>query len=200
MDYITQTLFGTPLIKFNNIHSYSEEEMNYIKSLELLDQKDSASISKDKFILERDELKRVRDAIDRCAEKYIENFIQVNNEFERTNSWLAVAEQEHEKHNHKCTIFSVVHYVEADNATITFYQNKNFITRSYDFDLDYIGFNEFNARETTIPVKTGDVIIFPGDVEHSSQNFSDKKKYVIGANYFIRGDVGDQLKVTSLRL
>ena len=50
------------------------------------------------------------------------------------------------------------------------------------------------------PVTTGDLMIFPGDMLHMGVNLSDKKKTVLGANYFITGEVGKSETITSLKI
>ena len=41
-------------------------------------------------------------------------------------------------------------------------------------------------------------MIFPGHISHSATNHSDTTKTIIGANYFIRGRVGNDYNTTSL--
>ena len=49
----------------------------------------------------------------------------------------------------------------------------------------------FKTRATYIKVKTGDIVIFPGWVDHQSlPNKSDDERIIIGTNYFAMGQLG----------
>ena len=51
--------------------------------------------------------------------------------------------------------------------------------------------NIFNSHLTDIKVKTGDLVIFPGWVDHKSlPNQSDEERVIIGTNYFVTGKLG----------
>ena len=54
----------------------------------------------------------------------------------------------------------------------------------------YTQFNEWSATNWSIPVMSGDVVIFPGWVHHSTTpNESDESRLMIGANYWLRGNM-----------
>ena len=51
--------------------------------------------------------------------------------------------------------------------------------------------NVFNSHATDIKVKTGDIVMFPGWVDHESlPNKSDEQRLIIGTNYFAVGKLG----------
>ena len=193
-------IFGTPIIKIENAFQLYSEEKEFINNLEMDKADVCLSISKNLHVLKSQELKRIKNLINQYAHEFIEKIICVSNMFKMTNSWIAQSEKIHEEHDHKNAIFSCVYYVDAEKAEIAFVRHHNFLTRSYFFDLNYHNKNEFNAFNLKFPVTTGDLIIFPGDVLHMGINLSNKKKTVLGANYFIMGEVGKSETITSLTL
>ena len=158
-------------------------------------------VSKDLFLLNNHSIfNNIKNVIDECAKKFVDEVICVDNNFEITHSWIARSTKKHKKHDHKNTIFSIVYYVQADNAIIRFFRERNFVTKSFNCDVNYNKFNIFNSTNVDFEVKTGDIIIFPGYILHEGINDSNNEKIILGANYFIRGDVGNYNNVTSLTL
>ena len=190
--------FGIPVVKVKNAYRVSDNELNYIKNLPFR-QRRNAKISDDLFILNKDSiLNNLKKVINECSAKFIREIICVDNDFQMTNSWIARSDSVHSKHNHVNTIFSVVYYVQADDATLRFHREKNFVTESLYCDLSYKSFNHFNSTNMNFEVSTGDIMIFPGYILHEGINHSQNEKIILGANYFIRGDVGKYNNVTSL--
>ena len=134
----------------------------------------------------------VRDKINEYAGKYIDELICVDNEFDIVQSWVSKTEPgtNHHHHHHKGALFSLVYYAQADNSKLTFDSKDNFLTKGFNFDYNVKEQNILNSLEVEFTPKTGDILIFPGYIEHSAENLDNKTKYIIGANYFIRGDIG----------
>jgi len=200
MKYKKSQIFGIPIIKKENVYTLNNDELSYLKTLPVResDPDNGALVGKNVCVLQDEKFKTLREKINECASSYIDDILCVDNEFEMTNSWFAKSKKEHKKHDHKNTIFSVVYYAQAENSIIRFFRSKNIITETFNFDLEYNSYNEFNSTSIDFDVRTGDVIIFPGHLPHKGINYSDKEKIIIGANYFIRGSVGKDRDITSL--
>ena len=196
------TLFGCPISIYNDTFYLNEKEIIFLKKQELDDFGDNIKTTISKNLLHSIELQRVKNLIDDYANDYVNKILSVTNKFYLTNSWLAISEknQSHHEHEHQSAIFSVVYYLQADNALLTINGDKNFLTRAFNFDFNYKSFNEYNSSIVEIPVKTGQLIIFPGNVKHSAKNLSDNKKIVLGGNYFVKGIIGSDEATTLLNL
>ena len=60
-------------------------------------------------------------------------------------------------------------------------------------EIDKEKFNLWNSDTWFFPVKTGDLVMFPGWINHKSlPNESDEDRIIIGTNYFITGKFGHQ--------
>jgi hypothetical protein len=197
------TLFGCPISLYNDTFYLNEKEIDFLKKQEIDDLNNGVvKTSKNKKILHNIELQRIKNLIDQYANDYVDKVLAVNDTFYLTHSWLVISEKNepHHEHYHQSAIFSVVYYIQADNASITFNGDKNFLTRAFNFDFNYKNYNQHNSIEVKVPVKTGQIIIFPGNIKHSANNYSDNKKVVLGANYFVKGTIGVYEKTTSVDL
>lgn len=122
----------------------------------------------------------------RLAEDIIINKYKLAKDLEYSigNSWVNVHKNSGETlaHSHGISVLSCVGYISAD-------ENTGFIEFKdpyYDFrclhersDLDK-GLKEWSP----VRIKTGDVLFFPGWMQHRSQiNFSDNDRWVVSSNY-----------------
>jgi len=197
-----QSLYGCPVMIVRDAFALLPEELEFIKNIEY--QKKVANddtykapyvvqVSKSQNVLQDyKKLKNVREKINEYAGKYIDDIISVENEFDMVQSWVSktVPKTGHHNHHHKGALFSIVYYVQADKSEFRFDTKLNFLTRSFNFDYNIKEYNIFNSLEVDLKPTTGDMLIFPGYIEHSAKNLDTKDKYILGANYFIRGDVG----------
>ena len=69
------------------------------------------------------------------------------------------------------------------------------------FKYDVTNYNAFNSGTWEYEVHSGDVIIFPAWVLHSTrENTTDKDRIIVGANYFIDGEVGSTEGVDKINI
>ena len=116
------------------------------------------------------------------------------NELEIQASWLTVNHKGsyHPPHNHAHAIFSVCYYPKADSGELVLQapDGKSTWQRDYRMGFQYTQLNEWSATNWSVPVMSGDIVIFPGWVQHSTTpNESDELRLMIGANYWLRGNM-----------
>ena len=59
------------------------------------------------------------------------------------------------------------------------------------YSYDILQNNIFNSRTYNASVKTGDIIIFPGWLEHQAlPNEDESPRIILGTNYFVTGKLG----------
>jgi len=199
-----QSLWGVPVMLFENAFSVKPAELEIIKNLEFEceDQNNLVKTSINKHLFnEKIELTVVKDQINHYACKFIDEIICVDNEFEMVQSWVSKTRpgEEHPTHAHQGAIFSLVYYVECEESEFRFNYQQNFLTKGFNFEYNIKNLNIFNSQEVTYKPRTGDILIFPGWVYHKAKNLGNKDKYIIGANYFIRGDVGKYEELTIVK-
>jgi uncharacterized protein (TIGR02466 family) len=197
---------GLPILIKKNAYNPSKEELNHIKKLEYINSshKDTTlKLSKEKYILKNKKLKNINNIFDKYIEIYKKNILQINNNTCLLNSWVTwhSTDSIHPPHTHPNALVSLVYYVKCDKGSITFMQDKSMLCDGYYFEYDIINYNEYNSAVWDVFLTTGDLIIFPGWIRHQAKNFlKNSDRYVIGANYFLKGKTGNNLKVNYLEI
>ena len=152
------------------------------------------AISKSAEVLENQKLQRIKNFILDKFENFVINHLQIENQFYLTQSWTAVNHKgnAHHLHLHPNTVFSCVFYAQANSGDFQIKMPMSRIQEGYNFSYKVLQQNIFNSRTYNASVKTGDIIIFPGWLEHQAlPNEDDAPRIIIGTNYFIKGSLGD---------
>ena len=152
------------------------------------------AISKSAEVLENEKLQRIKNFILDKFENFVINHLQIENQFYLTQSWTAVNHKAnaHHLHLHPNTVFSCVFYAQANSGDFQIKMPMSRIQEGYNFSYKVLQQNIFNSRTYNASVKTGDIIIFPGWLEHQAlPNEDDAPRIIIGTNYFIKGSLGD---------
>ena len=156
--------------------------------------KQGNAISKSAEVLDDERLVRLKTHILTVFNDYITNHLQIENQFYLTQSWTAVNHKgnAHHLHLHPNTVFSCVFYAQANSGDFQIKMPMSRIQEGYNFSYKVLQQNIFNSRTYNASVKTGDIIIFPGWLEHQAlPNEDDAPRIIIGTNYFIKGSLGD---------
>ena len=198
---IIYPLFSSPVYREETEFRVNSTELKTIKSLSFVPSRPTpkkfdwsrpghpVDISKDHEILKQKALKRIKNFIDEKAQYFFKKLLFLKNELVITQSWVSRGQTggTHHKHRHPNALFSVVYYVDCPSAQLRFSREDNFLDNSYLFSYDFEQYNFYTSRHWTVPVKTGDLFIFPGSLFHeSSPNQHSTDKWVLGANYFFK--------------
>ena len=187
--------FGSlPIIKYNDVYKSNEDEIEYIKSLKYLN-KNGFFLSDSYEILKDVKLKKIKNCINNTFEDYKTNILEIENNFYISQSWTTINKNQgfHGAHTHKNTLFSCVLYLQANDSAINFYLNNSAIQNHFNFSYKVKNYNECNSTSWRLPVKTGDLVIFPGHLKHSSEeNKNNEDRIIVGANYFIKDEIGNK--------
>lgn len=119
-----------------------------------------------------------------------------------TQSWVTYSNQNgsHHKHTHANSFISGILYVNAEeNAdNITFFKETPDVLLIEHYDGDD---NPFNSDSWTVPVKTGDLIIFPSRLCHGVEPVKSKEERIsLPFNTFFKGTLGTEKGLTLLHL
>lgn len=188
-------LWSVPVYKENTDHTwsrFSEEQKN--KLLELQKEKLGVVVSSKGVLLDDPIFKDIRELIHTHALKYRNEIMLCENALDWQSSWFTVNKKgdNHEFHKHRHTIFSVCYYpkVKSGDLLLEAPNGKNSFMKDYCFGFKYTDVNSYNCSIWEIPLVSGDIVIFPGYINHgSSENKSDEDRYMIGANFWLRGEM-----------
>lgn len=116
---------------------------------------------------------------------------------EITQSWYRKTKpgENHDQHNHPNSCLSGVIYVNVpeksrDHAGINF-NTAYHPFKNFQFEYDIQNPNKYNTKVTHVPVKTGDIILFPSWMDHYVLKNEDPEnsREIISFNTFLRGNI-----------
>ena len=210
-------LWGVPVYKANVDYTYNtfDKDMQdfldkYLENTKSLDEsipyKGGVHIFKEKGkFLENPKLEKIKDLVNQHAQNFRDRIMVCTNELQMTASWLTINHKGdcHGQHKHPHTIFSVCYYPKAESGDLVLQApySKDTFQQDYHLAFSYSEFNTWNSPTWTIPVLSGDIVIFPGWVVHfTSPNESDSTRLMIGANYWLKGDMkfNDELDIITI--
>lgn len=186
-----------PIASENTTFLLNEKEKQIIKSLTYKENGDKVKVSLSSNILEDKKLKRIKSFFLKKIKEYKENIIEIENTISLTQSWstINIKGSHHHIHSHPNSFLSLVYYVDCDinSGDFMVLKDKSSIQKGYNFNYTIKNFNEFNSdtwRFNTIP---GQIIIFPGHLNHySTPHLGDEDRIIIGANFFVEGILGEE--------
>tara|TARA_R100001443_G_C3327426_1_gene171558 strand:+ start:196 stop:1041 length:846 start_codon:yes stop_codon:yes gene_type:complete len=199
-------LFPTPILISPYQHDYSKE-LEWIRNIECTNEGYSQGggiantynrQSKDSFILDHPEMSRIREFIQIKINQFTNNILGSECDMVITQSWLnknAKGESHHE-HKHPNSIVSGVWYpvIHEKLPPIQFRNNEQ-----RDVTLPTKSYNHFNSATFLLPMKKGELILFPSNLQHSVQaNVSDEERISLSFNTWAKGNLGDKQSLTYL--
>ena len=201
-------LFSTPLYHTHTDYVMDTKEFERLSNIEWFtpgpDDNKVSVVSNSQLFFKDYDFKELENIIEKHKNFYVDEVLGMKNNFTMTQSWAARTTRgnSHPPHDHKNCIFSVVYYARCYSGDLVLTTRNNFIEEKWNLDFNYkTNRNIFNSTSYNCKVKTGDIVIIPGHVEHmTTPNDSDFQRYIVGANYFISGGIGQEKKVTKMEL
>jgi uncharacterized protein (TIGR02466 family) len=200
-NFILTPLFPTSVVSANINRDFSQEEIDFIK----LNQKNNSTnegnnVSEDSYILEKKEFFNLKNEALKVVNFYLNEILIPSSEVSPyiTQSWLNFTEpgEYHHMHNHTNSYLSGVIYINADFAhdKIHFYKQNYSQIKLYTREPTL-----YNSDSWWLPVKTGDILVFPSHLTHSVEKTTSKETRIsLAFNTFLKGKIGSEKKMTEL--
>jgi uncharacterized protein (TIGR02466 family) len=192
-------LKAIPIAHEANVYSLNKKELNVIKKTKYRSPKKGHYLSETITLLENKNLISLKKFIIKKAEEYTRNVLEIRDQIYLTQSWSTINNTNaiHETHHHRNTFISLVYYAQCKSGSIQFKLGTTSIEECFNFQYTINKFNIFNSQSWTLPMKTGDVVLFPGHIHHGSlPNKSSEPRIIVGANFFIKGSLGTKREVS----
>ena len=199
-------LFPTPLLICPCPFEY-DQELEWIKkksfTRENKNTETGASLNRqteDTFILDKPEMSRVRRFIDSKIKEFVITIMGSDNEMVITQSWLNknCKGESHHEHKHPNSMISGVWYPQI-NEKLPPIKFRN--PKSRDITLSIKNYNHFNSTTFMLPMKKGELIIFPSDLMHSVPiNDFNEERISLSFNTWCIGSLGNKEELTYLPL
>jgi hypothetical protein len=197
----TIDLYSVPVFVADLAHNekFTRDEVEFLKSLKLEKQygSDGNYLSDESHVLKHSSMSRIHQVCDRYVKNYTENILGITDEFRMFRSWLSMNTQgtRHLPHSHRNTMISCILYFDeflSDQplAPISFGQSGlDQVFKNFQFQFNVRQRNQYNNGSLTIFPKTNTIIVFPGWIQHETEEAkSTVKRYCLGTNYFFVGE------------
>ena len=196
-------LKAVPIAYERSVYSINQKELNAIKKIKYRKPDQGLYLSETITLLENKTLASLKKFIIKKAEEYTREVLEINDQIYLTQSWSTInpPNVSHPLHSHPNTFISMVYYAQCKSGALQFHLNTTSIRECFNFHYTINKFNIYNSQVWTFPVKTGDIVLFPGHINHSSlPNESRESRIIVGANFFIKGMLGSKKDVSSLKI
>lgn len=193
MEKTIHFLFPQPIVKTKFPTPFTKEQLNLVYTTPIgksVGNKSSVS----RRILDEPAFAELKKFAQECLDVWVEDIFCPRDpgsvKLELTQSWLNYTNPGgfHHAHYHPNSVVSGVIYMVADNDLdeIQFQQDTPKI-----WHIDNGKPNEFNSNQYHVPVKTGDVVLFPSQMYHSVPELQGQKQRIsLAFNSFFTGRLG----------
>ena len=196
-------LKAIPVAYDRNVYHLNKKELNVVKKTKYREPQNGFYLSETSSLLENKTLASLKKFIIEKAEEYTRDVLEIKDKIYLTQSWstLNTTNVFHPPHDHPNTFISLVYYAQCKDGYLFFDLNTTSLRECFNFDYAINKFNIYNSQNWTLPVKTGDMVLFPGHIRHGSlPNKSREPRIVIGANFFIKGKLGSEKGISNITL
>jgi uncharacterized protein (TIGR02466 family) len=158
----------------------------------------------DQYVLNRPELANIKATLEQRLNDYLQDVFAPSNDLEiyitqSWFSWLNPGQYFHE-HQHQNSLISGCLYFNADRNQDAILLHKK------EFQQIYIPAvvektNKWNSQIATIPVDTGNIVLFPSKITHSvAPTHGNYVRTTLAFNSFIRGSINHGYNLLDLHL
>ena len=201
----TLELFPITVFRFNIDREITTAEKEFVEICSKETYLNVGNVtSLDRYVLDKQEMAEIRKDIQFSLDSYLKEICAPmhNVEIYITQSWLNFTNpgQNHHTHSHPNSFLSGTFYFSADKDR----DSLSFFNSSIrEFVLPSNNYTRYNAERFTVPVETGDILVFPSNLKHYvDDTFKERTltRISIAFNTFLKGQIGDEMHLTSLRL
>ena len=196
-------IFPTPIYSSKLNRPLSKEELSFIdKTKKDVYKNKGNTTSNDKNILENKIFKNLKNDLYLNVKDYFDKVICSSNNITPyiTQSWLNYTEtnEYHHRHAHPNSLVSGVFYINCHEE----YDRIKFFKEKYkSIILDTENWNLYNSETWWLPVKTGDILLFPSSLTHMVETKQGNNTRIsLAFNVFVRGNIGNEKNLTYLKL
>jgi uncharacterized protein (TIGR02466 family) len=179
----------------------SNKELIVLHNLPVVNNTSNFS-SQENYLLDMQELSSLKESLTAAVNTYMRDVVSADDNVSAyiTQSWANYTTQNehHHEHAHPNSFLSGVFYVNADEST----DNITFFKGGYkQIKLNPKEFNLFNADSWYIPVKTGQIVLFPSSLRHMVETkHTTHTRVSIAFNTFLKGTLGSKKDTEELIL
>lgn len=188
------SMFPTCLLLNNILREFTQDELDCILDYKYDVRENTGNITtNDVFVLENPRLSNLKRLVNESLNDYLKQIYHPINDVKllTTISWLNFTDktQYHHKHCHHNSIVSGCLYINArrESDCIVFTRRAT----GENWQIQPNNYNAFNSNEFSVPVNTGDLVLFPSNLIHSvPKTDHDYMRISLAFNSFFSGELG----------
>lgn len=196
-----ELLFPIPVAFFKLGFELTKKEYMFLLNQEMRQSKSNRA-SVNTYLLNNAELTRIKSRVEECVTEYAQEIWKAKVDPFITQSWLNfnAPGESHHMHSHSNSLYSGVLYVDVEDGRdrISFYQSGYQQIKPI-----YKEWNQWNSDSWWLPIKSGEIIIFPSSLVHDVDNVPDgltkKTRVSLAFNTFAK-KIGSNEGLTELIL
>jgi uncharacterized protein (TIGR02466 family) len=201
---IIHGLFPTPVMFGEMGRAYTKEELAFFKQQQSKTVKNNGNVNTaDTYILNQPVMADIKKVLDEYVNEFYFKIMCVNPKVRPyiTQSWINYTKpgEYHHRHAHPNSLVSGVLYLDSDKEKdkIMFYDSEAYKR----IKPDIATWNLYNSESWWFPVGTGNLVMFPSELQHMVEQKEGKNlRTSLAFNTFIRGDIGNTGELTELKL
>ena len=191
-------LKAIPIAYEAKVYFLNKKELDVIKKTKYRKSDKGFYLSETISLLKNKTLTLLNKFIIKKAEEYTRDVLGIKDQIYLTQSWSTINTTNafHTPHMHANTFISLVYFAQCKSGSINFHLSTTSLREGFNFKYTPHKYTLYNSQGWELALKTGDVVLFPGHLIHSSSpNQSPEPRIIVGANFFIKGTLGSEKAV-----
>lgn len=202
-NYDVQPLFATPYFKADLSHAIDAKQVEFIKNLKMLPNQQNL-ISENLYIFDEPKLKSIKEAVQESLNLYATKVMGITQTLYVTQSWSLINHPNIGMHSHSHSnsiVSGSLYYAELPSPVSRMIFDRHTAYRRLLLNPENDKQNLYNTSVNVLIPKTHELLLFPSELNHLVEpNLSDKPRYSIAFNCFVKGKMGDLRDVSQLYL
>lgn len=185
--------------------SFTDEELEFVKQEYKTGMHNIGNImGRNQYVLEEPAFANIKKELQRRIDDYLNDVFAPKNNLKIyiTQSWLSWLNpgQHFHEHQHQNSLVSGCLYFNADRSRDALMLHKKEFQQIY-IPAEIEKTNKWNSQMATIPVSTGDIVLFPSKITHSvAPTTGNYVRTTLAFNTFIKGSIREGLHLLDLDL
>ena len=202
-NFDVEPLFATPYFRANLNDAISREQIDLIKNFKMIPNQQNL-ISENLSIFEHPKLVSIKNAVQEALDLYATKVMGITQKLYVTQSWSLINRPNIGMHNHSHSnsiVSGSLYYAELPTPVSRMVFDKYTTYRQLVINPSKENQNIYNTPVNTVTPRTFDILLFPSDLTHQVEpNLSEKPRFSIAFNCFIKGKFGNLRDVSQLTL
>lgn len=203
LKYEVKPLFAEPFFRANIAHAISNEQIEYIKKLKMI-KNQSNLISENLYIFNEPELVSVNEAVHQALDVYASEVMGITQKLYVTQSWSLLNHPNVGMHGHSHSnsiVSGSLYFCDLPDPVASMIFDRHRTYQQLELVPEEKKRNIFNTTLNIVTPEGGEIILFSSSLQHLVEsNTSNKPRYSIAFNTFIKGKLGNFRDVSELNL